>query len=166
MNTHEIKNKGKQNLNKNKKLFQILKKFPSLYSDNLFSDLHTEVFEQTDCLTCANCCKTTSPIFREKDIERIAVYLKMSPGDFSEKYLRTDEDYDKVLKQSPCPFLEEDNRCRIYEVRPAACSAYPHTNRKNILGISELTLKNSLICPAVQDILERANKVIQSKRWN
>jgi Fe-S-cluster containining protein len=166
MNTHEIKNKGKQNLNKNKKLFQNLKKFPSSYSDKLFSGLHAEVFDQTDCLRCANCCKTTSPIFREKDIERIAAYLKMSPGNFSEKYLKTDEDYDKVLKQSPCPFLEEDNRCRIYEVRPAACSAYPHTNRKNILGISELTLKNSLICPAVQDILERANKEIQSKRWN
>lgn len=161
MNTLEIKNKGKQNLNKNKKLFQYLKKFPSSYSDKLFSDLHEQVFEQTDCLKCANCCKTTSPIFREKDIERIAAYLKMSPGNFSEKYLKTDEDYDKVLKQSPCPFLEEDNRCRIYEVRPAACSAYPHTHRKNILGISELTLKNSLICPAVQDILERANKEIR-----
>jgi Fe-S-cluster containining protein len=166
MNTQEIKNKGKQHLNKNKKLFQNLKKLPSSYSDRIFSDLHAQVFEKTDCLTCANCCKTTSPIFREKDIERIAAYLKMSPGNFSEKYLITDEDFDKVLKQSPCPFLEEDNRCRIYEVRPAACSAYPHTNRKNILGISELTLKNSLICPAVQDILERANKEILSKRWN
>lgn len=166
MTNHEIKNKGKQNLNKYKKLFQHLKKHPSARIDRLFSELHDEVFSETDCISCANCCKTTSPIFRERDIERIAASLKMSPGNFSEKYLKTDEDYDKVLIKTPCPFLLDDNKCSIYDVRPLACSGYPHTNRKNIIGISELTLKNSLICPAVQNILERVETLIRNKAWN
>ena len=31
---------------------------------------HDEVFEEIDCLSCANCCKTTGPLFTEKDIEK------------------------------------------------------------------------------------------------
>ena len=33
--------------------------------------LHDKEFAKTDCLACGNCCKTTSPIFTEKDIEWI-----------------------------------------------------------------------------------------------
>ena len=32
-------------------------------------------FKKTDCLDCGNCCKTTSPIFTDKDIERISKYV-------------------------------------------------------------------------------------------
>ena len=45
--------------------------------DNLMQELHDAEFERTDCLTCANCCKTTGPLFTDKDVERIAKHLKM-----------------------------------------------------------------------------------------
>ncbi|MCX8080882.1 MAG: YkgJ family cysteine cluster protein [Bacteroidia bacterium] len=164
MNSREIINRGQNDLQRNKKLFQRLKKIHASHTDRIFREAHEDVFSNTNCLACANCCKTTSPIFREKDIERIASFLRMTPGDFSQKFLKTDEDHDKVLKETPCPFLGPDNVCAIYEVRPLACQNYPHTHRKNIMALAHLTLNNSLICPAVQEILKKVNEKIS--KWN
>ncbi|MFN5182731.1 MAG: YkgJ family cysteine cluster protein [Bacteroidota bacterium] len=143
----------------NEKFLKKLKRKPPRDLDNKFHTLHDEVFETLDCLTCANCCKTTSPIFYQKDIDRVAKRLKIKPGDFIEKYLRIDEDKDYVLKSSPCPFLDGDNFCVVYEDRPAACREYPHTNRKNMYQVLDLTYKNSLICPAVLKIVESLSKL-------
>lgn len=67
-------------------------------------ELHEDVFAHTDCLTCANCCKTTGPLFTQSDIERISKYLKLKPQQFIETYLRVDEDKDYVLQSVPCTF--------------------------------------------------------------
>lgn len=149
------KNKEKENL----KFLAILKKKDSRKVDDVFHGLHHEVFEEIDCLTCANCCKTTSPIFYQNDIERVAKALRMKPGDFIEKYLRVDEDRDYVLKSSPCPFLDSDNYCTVYESRPKACREYPHTDRKKMVQITDLTFKNTQVCPAVLEMVERLKKV-------
>jgi len=108
-------------------------------------------------------CKTTSPIFYQTDIERVAKSLRMKPGDFIEKYLRIDEDKDFVLKSSPCPFLDAENYCSVYEDRPKACREYPHTNRKKMVQILDLTFKNTLVCPAVLEMVERLKKVLPAK---
>jgi len=139
----------------NKKFLASLKKKDSRKVDGEFHALHEVVFEETDCLTCANCCKTTSPIFYQTDIERVAKSLRMKPGEFIEKYLRIDEDKDYVLKSSPCPFLDQENYCKVYDDRPKACREYPHTNRKKMVQIMELTHKNTMVCPAVFEIVER-----------
>src|SRR5258706_15798048 len=143
----------------NKKFLQRLKKKDARKVDDAFHHAHEEVFAELDCLTCANCCKTTSPIFYQTDIERAAKFLRMKPGDFIEKYLRVDEDKDYVLKSSPCAFLGSDNYCSIYESRPKACREYPHTNRKKMVQIMDLTYKNTLVCPAVLEMVERLKKV-------
>ena len=128
--------------------------------DVLFHEAHKEVFAEIDCLTCANCCKATSPIFYQTDIERAAKALRMKPGSFVEQYLRVDEDKDWVLKSSPCPFLEDDNKCKIYDSRPKACREYPHTDRKKMVQIMDLTYKNSLVCPAVLEMLKRIQEKV------
>jgi uncharacterized protein len=143
----------------NRKFLQVLKKKDARSVDDAFHEMHEEVFEETDCLQCANCCKTTSPIFYQTDIERVAKALRMKPGDFIETYLRIDEDKDFVLKASPCPFLNSDNFCKVYDSRPKACREYPHTNRKKMVQITELTFKNTLVCPAVLEIVERLKKI-------
>lgn len=122
--------------------------------DELFHKAHNDVFENTDCLTCANCCKTTSPIFYQHDIERAARAVKTKPGEFIQKYLFMDEEGDFVLQHAPCPFLDADNYCSIYSERPTACREYPHTNRKKMKQILDLTYHNTLVCPAVLKIVE------------
>ncbi len=132
--------------------------------DEKFHNLHEEVFETVECLACANCCKTTSPLFVNADIERIAKHLKIKPGQFIQKYLRIDEEGDYVLQVSPCSFLDADNYCSIYDVRPKACREYPHTNRKKMHQILELTAKNTQVCPAVFRIVQRLESEVYPKK--
>lgn len=123
--------------------------------DELFRTQHAIEFKKRDCLACANCCKTTSPIFRDTDVKRIAKHLRIKESQFINTYLKMDEESDLVLQSSPCSFLAEDNTCNIYEYRPLACREYPHTDRKNMHQIIELTAMNTQICPAVALIVEK-----------
>jgi uncharacterized protein len=142
-----------------KNLIKRLKTKPPRDLDDRFHTLHDEVFAHTDCLACGNCCKTTSPMFIDNDIDRLAKYLKMRPSVFAEQYLMVDEDNFQVLKSSPCPFLGADNYCAVYEARPRACREYPHTNRKRMSQVLNLTLENTKICPAVAEIMEKLEKM-------
>ncbi len=79
----------------------------------------------------------------------------MSTVDFENEYLKMDDEGDWVLQESPCHFLLDDNTCFIYEVRPQACREYPHTDRKRMVQILDLTEKNVEICPAVAEVVEK-----------
>lgn len=144
--------RAKQERKPIKKVISQLRKQRKGDVDKKIHLLHQEAFSEIDCLSCANCCKTTGPLFTQKDINRIASQLKLSPIQFINKYLRVDEDNDYILQTVPCSFLGEDNYCSIYEFRPKACREYPHTDRINQLGILKLTEKNVNICPAVANI--------------
>ncbi len=138
-------------------LKKVVKKKPKNL-DDAFHSAHESTFQRIDCLECANCCKTTSPIFRDVDVKRISKKLKCSTREFEDEYLRRDEDGDLVLKSSPCTFLNEDNTCSIYDMRPQACREYPHTDRKKVVQVMNLTKKNMLICPAVSQIVFHVKK--------
>ena len=156
--TEELREKVEKAKSGRKEINRFLKKLknrPPKDLDRQFAEKHDEAFQQIDCLDCANCCSTTSPIFYDKDVERMAAFFKMKPVAFYEKYLRTDEDGDQVLKSSPCPFLMEDNKCMAYEARPKACREYPHTNRKKMVQVLDLTAKNTRVCPAVASIVDK-----------
>lgn len=154
------KQRAKDAKKANKKYFAKLAKRPPRILDRAVASLHEEVFQEVDCLECANCCKTTSPIWRDKDIERAAGFLKLRPAELTEKYLHLDEDGDYVFNSAPCPFLGEDNYCSIYEARPKACREYPHTDRKQFHQILSLTLKNTEICPATLEIVKRLQQIL------
>jgi len=147
-----------KNKNENKSLVKKLKKSKPKKLDDTVHQLHEEVFNEIDCLDCANCCKTTSPTFYERDIDRLAKHLKVKPSDFIDTYLRIDEDGDYVLTTAPCPFLDYENYCSVYDSRPTACREYPHTNRKKFYQLLDLSLKNTEICPAVASIFEKLQK--------
>ena len=147
----------------NKKFFGKLRKKPPKDLDYIMQDLHEAEFRKTDCLNCANCCKTTGPLFTNADIERIAKHFRMKPQKFIDQFLRMDEDNAHVLQSVPCTFLGADNYCSIYDVRPKACREFPHTDRKKFQQISNLTLKNVAICPAAYNIVEEMKKTIKLK---
>ena len=154
MDLEDFNKKAEQRKKDNQSFLKKLKNKPPKNLDTLFHTAHDEVFAKTNCLNCANCCKTTSPIFYQRDIERAAKAVKLKPGEFIQQYLFMDEDGDFVLKKAPCPFLDAENYCKIYEDRPAACREYPHTNRKKMQQILDLTFRNTLVCPAVLEIVE------------
>lgn len=138
--------KNYQQLLKRSDKNKVLKELPGL---------HEEAFEKIDCLTCANCCKNYSPRFKTPDVKRIAKSMGMKESVFIDSYLRVDEDGDFVVKSSPCPFLNGDNTCSIYDVRPSDCARFPYTNEDVIVKRQALTLKNSEFCPITFYVLEK-----------
>ena len=144
----------------NRKYFKKLRKKPPRDLDVVMQELHETEFSKTDCLQCANCCKTTGPLFTDADIVRISRSMRLKPQQFIEQYLRIDEDGDYVLQVLPCPFLGADNYCSIYDIRPKACREFPHTDRKKFYQITEITMKNLAVCPAAFNIVEEMKRRI------
>ena len=125
--------------------------------------LHEEAFSKVDCVQCANCCKNYSPRFKTPDIKRISRHLKMRESEFIEKYLNVDEEGDFVVKSTPCPFLESNNLCSIYDQRPSDCHRFPYTDEDVFIKRKQLTLKNSSFCPITYYVLERILATAQKK---
>jgi len=127
--------------------------------DKTVHNLHQSFFDSFDCLGCANCCKDLGPRISDADIERLSRFLKMKPSNFTETYLKTDEEGDTIFNSHPCPFLQPDNYCSVYESRPKACREYPHTDRSRFYQILGLTHKNTETCPVAYEIMEELKRV-------
>jgi len=149
---------AKKKENENRKFLSRLKARVPKDLDVTVHQLHNDVFSGINCLDCANCCKNLGPRITEKDIERIAKFLKLKKELFIKTYLQIDEDKDYVFQSMPCPFLKSDNNCSIYDIRPKACAEYPHTNRRKFHQLFNLTLKNTFTCPAAYEIVEGLKK--------
>jgi Fe-S-cluster containining protein len=121
--------------------------------------LHDEAFRKVNCLDCANCCKTISPRFKTPDIKRISKFLSIKESSLINEYLLLDEDGDYIVKSRPCPFLNEDNYCNIYDVRPSDCSKYPYTDSGDFFKYPNTTVLNIDTCPAVVLVLEKLSAV-------
>jgi len=127
--------------------------------DELAGELHKQAFQIVDCTRCANCCKTMIVPFDADDIEPIAAHLNMPTAELIEKFLVADEENDRYLAgQKPCPFLGDDNRCTIYEVRPTVCREYPHTDKEGFVFRTRGVANNALVCPAVFWLVEQMKR--------
>jgi uncharacterized protein len=150
----ELLLKTRQNSKETLLFIKNLKKRKPGDLDTIVHQLHAAAFSKFSCLDCANCCKTIGPRLIPSDIERLAKHLKMKLADFYSQYIMADEDDDLVFAEHPCPFLQPDNYCMVYDNRPRACREYPHTDRKRFHQILDLTYKNCETCPVVFDIME------------
>lgn len=117
-------------------------------------------WNRTNCLECANCCKTMSPTYTQEDIRRISAHLGMSPRAFREKWLYKDKTGDWMNVKQPCQFLDlSTNMCAIYTVRPRDCAGFPHHNKK-MVDYMHVFKQNIEFCPAtyrvVEHIMEKA----------
>lgn len=68
------------------------------------------------------------------------------------------DDGQYIARQKPCPFLGEDNRCTIYNIRPTVCREYPHTNKEGLVFRTMGVANNALRCPAVFWIVEQMKR--------
>jgi len=68
-----------------------LEKNPPRKLDQLAEVVNKEVWQEVDCLSCANCCKTMTPTFNPQDLKRISAHFKMSIEEFQKKWLRREK---------------------------------------------------------------------------
>ena len=84
-----------------------------------------------ECTGCGACCTGGADHYVETSAaERAAIraFLKVSTSWFRRRYLvRVDADTAgiRLNPDGRCPFLGDDNRCRIYALRPRQCRTYP-----------------------------------------
>ncbi len=134
-----------------------LEKQPPTQLDKTAAAIDQAVWKETDCLSCANCCKTMTPTFTNTDIKRIAAHLEMSPAEFKEKWLFFDKkDKDWMNTKQPCQFLDlKSNMCSIYAVRPADCAGFPHLTKKKFVDYIHVHQQNIAYCPATYRMVEK-----------
>ena len=119
-------------------------------------------WSKTDCLDCANCCKTMSPTYTNKDIKRISAHLGMTQKAFREKWLYKDKTGDWMNVKQPCQFLDlTTNMCNIYAVRPRDCAGFPHHTTKKLIDYMHMFKQNIEFCPATYRMVEYINEKLQ-----
>jgi len=136
--------------------------------DSIAEQIDKQVWAETDCLSCANCCKTMTPTYTFQDMKRIAAHFNMKIKDFKTRWLYFDKkskDWMNVSK--PCQFLDrKTNFCTIYEIRPADCAGFPHLTKKKMADYIHVHKQNILYCPATYKMVEKLKERILADKIN
>jgi Fe-S-cluster containining protein len=114
------------------------------------------VWAGIDCTACANCCREVHPTFTEAEVDRLAQRLGMGHAEFVESYLEgsePDSENPWTTRTTPCPFLK-DNRCSVYEDRPADCRGYPYLDEPNFVFRTLAMIERTFTCPIVYQVME------------
>jgi len=164
VNLRSFKQRVRHRKQKVIKFLSKLRTDPPAGLDRLAASIDQQVWKEVDCTTCANCCKTMSPTYTEKDIRRIATYLEMTPKQFQTKWLLKDKDGDWLNRSLPCQFLDPGtNMCTIYEVRPADCVGFPHFTKRKMVEYMHVHQQNVDSCPATFKMVERMMMLLHKK---
>lgn len=162
INLRSFRIKSRKNKRRLRAFLTRLKKKNPKQLDDLAIRVDKEVWHETDCMSCANCCKTMSPTYSKEDIVRISSYLKMSEKEFKEKWLFKDDTGDWLNKSQPCQFLDvNSNMCGIYEVRPGDCAGFPHLTKKKMVQYMHVHKQNLELCPATYRMVEKMKHLLE-----
>jgi Fe-S-cluster containining protein len=131
-----------------------LEKNPPRRLDKIAIDIDKQVWAETDCLTCSNCCRVMTPTFTKNDVDRISKHFGLSSDAFREKWLYLDKNGDWMNRTTPCQFLDlKTNMCSIYEIRPDDCAGFPHLTKKKMTDYLHVHKQNIVYCPATYNMV-------------
>jgi Fe-S-cluster containining protein len=127
-------------------------------ADRVLRRVAETIEEQIDCTQCANCCKVATAKVSERDVERLARFLRIPPARFEAEYTTVSEEEGRILKRSEetgCVFLD-GRECTVYEERPDTCRRFPHVVRGNGSIASRMWqfTDRACYCPIVYNSLE------------
>ena len=134
--------------------------------DQRVFDITHRVWAEIDCTTCANCCRELMPGFSEEEVVRVARRLGMENEQFIATYLKpaeADSDDPWQTRETPCPFLK-DNRCSIYDDRPAECRSYPYLCERDFEYRTIGVVERTFTCPIVFEVMEELKKALGFNR--
>lgn len=115
-----------------------------------------QVWQEVNCLACSNCCRTMTPTYTFKDLQRIAGHFNMTISAFKQKWLYRNREGDWMNVNAPCQFLDrKTNLCSIYEIRPADCAGFPHLTKKKMTDYIHVHKQNVQHCPATFKMVEK-----------
>ena len=151
----QIRRLGEQKFEENHRFRTFLKSRD--HSDRRLRVVAQKIEEQIDCRQCGNCCRQASAVVTERDVQRLAKFMGMKPGELIRDYTEPDEEEGRVLKKTDtgCVFLV-GNECSVYEARPHACEHFPHTVRGTGSIASRMWqfVDRASYCPIVYNTME------------
>jgi uncharacterized protein len=130
--------------------------------DKTVQETADSVFDKINCLDCGNCCHSPQIEVDEKDAQRIANRIGISLKEFKSKYLVKINKIQQFIS-APCPFLGEDNACKVYEDRPSACRAFPYLHEGNFRSRVYVTLENVAACPIAFNVWQELKTKLGEK---
>ncbi|HLJ45691.1 MAG TPA: YkgJ family cysteine cluster protein [Bryobacteraceae bacterium] len=127
------------------------------FVERRFRKVAQEIEEQIDCTTCANCCRVATVTLLERDVDKLAKFLRIKREQFLRDYTTVSDEEGLILKRTNtgCIFLS-GNECTVYEARPQTCIDFPHLVR----GAGSITSRmwqfvdRATYCPIVYNTLE------------
>jgi Fe-S-cluster containining protein len=128
------------------------------HSDRILRRIAEGIEEQIDCTQCANCCKVATVTINDRDVERLARWLRLTPAKFLAGYTVESAEEGRILRRSAeagCVFLE-GHACSVYEARPETCQRFPHVVRGSGSIASRMWqfIDRACYCPIVYNSLE------------
>jgi Fe-S-cluster containining protein len=128
------------------------------HSDRILRRIAQGIEDQIDCTQCANCCRVATAIVKERDVERLARFLRVSEAQFLKEYTQDGGEEGRILRRTDtegCVFLS-GNECTVYDARPDSCQRFPHVVRGNgsILSRMWQFVDRACYCPIVYNSLE------------
>ena len=138
------------------------------HSDRILRRIAEDIEQQIDCTQCGNCCKVATAVVTERDVERLARYLRLPPARVIAEYTMESEDEGRILRRSEetgCVFLR-GTACTVYEARPDACQRFPHLVRGagSIASRMWQMVDRACYCPIVYNSLQAFKVELGFKR--
>lgn len=136
------------------------------------------------CTGCGNCCRETVVLLTDADVRRISEGTGRAPAEFVRFF---GKDAVEMEKRHPlwvrfdlgravmglkwrgqhCMFLDEDNRCSIYDLRPVVCREHPFNVSLSDSGaVQRISLSRVVECPHEWDGRVSLTEVRSVVRWN
>lgn len=161
----QIRRLGEQKRDENLRFRKYLK--TRTWVERQFRHAAEQVHDQIDCRQCAECCRVTEVELVERDVEKLAKFLRIKERDFIEQYTMTAEDGMQILKRSKdgCVFLA-GNECTVYEARPGDCERFPHLLKGagSIPSRMWQFVDRATYCPIVYNWMEAAKDLTKFRR--
>jgi Fe-S-cluster containining protein len=101
------------------------------FVERQFRHAAEKIEDEIDCRACGECCRVGEVEVKERDVEKLARFLRISVQQFLDQYTMQGEDHALILRRTDeagCIFLS-GNDCSVYEARPSTCERFPHLIR-------------------------------------
>jgi Fe-S-cluster containining protein len=120
-----------------------------------YLDHKATILHAFECQSSGHCCKAPGFVYvTTQDISNMAHTLGMSVQSFRSFFVRKHNGWDVVASpyfQSDC-FLNNQNKCKVYEARPTACQTYP--DWPSIWESEKTLLAESELCPGLKKAIK------------
>ena len=153
-NLHTIAESAETNTAENLRFKEFLKAYDSDKIDAVVFTLNELITPQIDCTSCGNCCRSLMINVDADDAERLSGHLKISGESFYNTYVeQSSEGSLAVMNAIPCHFLS-DNKCTVYEARPAECREFPGLEAPDFTKRLFATFMHYGRCPIIFNVIE------------